>query len=114
MRRLSPVREEDLKTLPAGPYLIIDDCSEAGLYVQKPESRRFISKTFVIEDGHEAPVFQQDVVRFSTLEQLDSLLDDFQYQSVIHLAGSGLTDGILSQSSEELALFAGYPHFLCF
>ena len=115
MRRLSPVREEDLKTLPAGPYLIIDDCSEAGLYVQKSLKAEGISaKLFVIEDGHEAPVFQQDVVRFSTLEQLDSLLDDFQYQSVIHLAGSGLTDGILSQSSEELALLLDTHIFSAF
>ena len=68
----------------------------------------------MIEDGHEAPVFQQDVVRFSTLEQLDGILENSNYQSVIHLAGSGLTDGFCLNRVNDWLNYAGYPYFLCF
>ena len=101
---MSPVREEDLKTLPSGPYLIVDDCSEAGLYVQRSlKAEGLVAKLLIVESGHEVPFVDQDITRFSSIEQLDGILENSNYQTVIHLAGSGLTDGLLSQSSERLA-----------
>ncbi len=104
MRRLSPVRESDLKHLPSGPYLIIDDNSEAGLYIQRSlKAEGLQARLLILEEGHSAPILEEDITRFSTIKQLDSLLDQFEYQTVIHLAGSGITEGLLSQSSEKLA-----------
>ncbi|MEE2924467.1 MAG: SDR family NAD(P)-dependent oxidoreductase [bacterium] len=101
---MSPVREEDLKTLPSGPYLILDDCSEAGLFVQRSlKAEGLVAKLLIVESGHEVPSVDQDITRFSSIEQLDGILENSNYQTVIHLAGSGLTDGLLSQSSERLA-----------
>lgn len=57
----------------------------------------------ILEEGHEE--FQSDagVVRFSTLAQLEQLIENFNYQVVINLAGSGITQSCLKQTSDNLA-----------
>ena len=82
---MSPVREEDLKT-PLGPYLIVDDCSEAGLFVQRSlKAEGLVAKRLIVESGHEVPSVDQDITRFSSTEQLDGILENSNYQTVIHL-----------------------------
>lgn len=101
---MSPVRESDLRDLPSGPYLILDDSSGAGLFLQRSLlAEGLAAKLMIIEEGHASVVEQPNISRFSTLDQLDGLLKNFDYQVVINLAGSGIDSSCLNQSSKDLA-----------
>ncbi len=74
------------------------------MYVQRSLKAEGLQvRLLVLEEGHSEPIFDKDIIRYSTLKQLDELIDRSDYQTVIHLAGSGITNSVLSQSSEELA-----------